>query len=106
MKDLFDLLEKCVSMAEGTNYGVQAEIFVLVPPGSAVKELDRRKELLKRHVQRVKLTSDPFTEQPDVLQLHNIRSVLRDRTTYLAALIVLVGSISTPRDLFRQHLQS
>lgn len=62
---------------------LQAEIFVLVPPGSTIKELDRRKELLKRHVQRVKLTSDPLTDQPDVLQLHNIRSVAQTQPAFL-----------------------
>lgn len=52
---------------------MQAEIFVMAPPCSTFKEMDRRKELLKRHVQRVKLTSDPLTSQPEELQLQNIR---------------------------------
>ena len=68
---------------------VQAEIFVLVPPGSTIKELDRRKELLKRHVQRVKLTSDPLTDQPEVLQLHNIRSVQQHKLCWRACTFLL-----------------
>ena len=52
---------------------LQPELFVLMPPCGGLAEWDRRKELLRRHVERVKITSNPETLQPPVLQLQNIR---------------------------------
>lgn len=47
--------------------------------------------MLKRHVQRVKLTSDPLTSQPEVLQLHNIRSAWSQKPSRLKVLSLILG---------------
>ena len=46
---------------------------MLAPPGGGLQEQPRRRELLRRFVERIKITSDPDTSQPTELQIHNIR---------------------------------
>lgn len=51
----------------------QVELFVLSVPCGGSQVRKRRVELLRKHVERIKITSNVDVEQPPELQLENIR---------------------------------
>lgn len=53
---------------------LQVELFVLAPPCGGRKERERVRELLRKNAERVKISSNLEVDQPEELQLPNIRS--------------------------------